>query len=61
MDIKEIWSAWRESVPPDRDMKRAFERACTPQVCHELLIEAVSAADKIAELEKSKSNTETKL
>ena len=51
MDIKEIWSTWRESVPSDIDMKRAFERACRPHVCHELLIEAGRASDKIAELE----------
>jgi hypothetical protein len=52
MNIKEIWNAWRESTPADKDMQRAFERACTPKACHGVLIELESANQKIAELEK---------
>jgi hypothetical protein len=54
MNIKEIWNAWRESTPADKDMQRAFERACTPKACHGVLIELESANQKIAELEKER-------
>jgi hypothetical protein len=52
VNIKEVWNVWRESTPADKDMQRAFERACTPRVCHGVLIELESANQKIAELEK---------
>ena len=51
MNIKEVWNVWRESTPADKDMQRAFERACTPKACHGVLIEFESANQKIAELE----------
>jgi hypothetical protein len=52
MNIKEVWNVWRESTPADKDMQRAFERACTPRACHGVLIELESANQKIAELEE---------
>ncbi len=51
MNIKEIWNVWRESTPADKDMQRAFERACTTKACHNVLIELESANQKIAEIE----------
>ena len=51
MNIKDTWNVWRESTPADKDMQRAFERACTPRACHSVLIELESANQKIAELE----------
>jgi hypothetical protein len=53
MNIKEVWNVWRESTPADKDMQRAFERACTPRACHGVLIELESANQKVAELEKA--------
>jgi hypothetical protein len=50
MNIKEVWNVWRESTPADKDMQRAFERACTPRACHGVLIELESSNQKIADL-----------
>jgi hypothetical protein len=51
MNIKEVWNVWRGSTPPAKDMRGAFERACTPAACHGVLIELESATQKIATLE----------
>ena len=37
MSLKEIWQFWRRSTGTDKDVQRAFDRACTPAACCLLL------------------------
>jgi hypothetical protein len=37
MSLKQAWEAWRSSPGMDKDIQKAFERACTPAACCLLL------------------------
>lgn len=52
MNIKEVWSTFKNSSILDSDMQKAMRRACTPNACIELLEENEQQQVKIKELEE---------